>query len=109
MINEQLKILGINDTEIEVYLAVLKAGIVSHTEVADLSGIKRTTVYSAAKELITRGLIAEDLSQKVARLTAIAPKNLTSILDNQLRQVAEKTKLLKPQNEDLNKIGRAHV
>ena len=103
MNNEQLKILGINDTEAEVYLTVLKAGIVSHTEVANLSGIKRTTVYSAAKELVTRGLIAEDLSQKVARLTAIAPKNLTTILDNQLRQIEERKKLIQPLIEALNK------
>lgn len=96
MINEQLKLLGINNTESKVYLAVLKSGIISPAEVALSTGIKRTTVYSAAKELIKCGLVAEDLSRKTARLSAVAPKHLETLVEEEQRKVEEKKRHLKP-------------
>jgi len=96
MINEQLKVLGLNDTEIAVYLAVLKAGVIAPAEVAEITSIKRTTVYSAAKELIKRGLIAEDLSRKTARLMAVPPKNLATLVEEEQRKVEDKRRQLKP-------------
>ncbi|MDO8650440.1 MAG: helix-turn-helix domain-containing protein [Candidatus Berkelbacteria bacterium] len=96
MTNELLKMFGLNDTETGVYLTVLKAGIISPAEVAVSAGIKRTTVYSAAKELIKRGLIAEDLSRKTARLTAVPPKHLATLVEEEQRLVDEKKKQLSP-------------
>jgi sugar-specific transcriptional regulator TrmB len=50
MLEHQLVSLGLSDKEVTLYLAVLQQGRVTPTEVARLTGIQRSTVYSVARE-----------------------------------------------------------
>lgn len=83
MIHQQLKQLGLNETEINVYLAVIKHGRISPAQVAKVSKINRTTVYSVAKQLIAKGLISEDLGARPATLVALPPEELSGLLEKQ--------------------------
>lgn len=90
---ELFRKLGLNDNEREVYLAVLKAGKIAPTEVARLSGINRTTVYSIARKLEKLGLITQDWGQKVSYLVATPPEKLVAVFEKEERRLAEKKKV----------------
>jgi DNA-binding MarR family transcriptional regulator len=94
MINDHLKNLGLTDKEILVYLEVLKHGKASPSEVAKLTKINRTTVYSVAKELVKKGFLLEDLAGQTASFMAVAPQDLKFLIQKEEKQLAEKKQLL---------------
>lgn len=61
MLEQLLKQLGFGEKEISIYLCILEHGKLSAATVARLTKINRTTVYSVAKELISKGVITEDI------------------------------------------------
>ena len=67
MINELLTQLGFGEKEIKVYLTLLQHGKLSPASLAKIVGLNRSTVYSVAKELKEKGVIAEDLGGQVGR------------------------------------------
>lgn len=83
MINEYLQKLGLSDKEIALYLAILQRGKVEIPEVSKLTGINRTTVYSVAGELVSRGLISQDLGSRPNILIANDPEQLKSFVNRQ--------------------------
>lgn len=93
MINNLLQQLGFGDKEIAVYLAVLENGKITPTQVSEITKIKRTTVYAVAKELIKRGVIAEDESGTIAYLLALPPTDLTSSIQKEEMALEEKKKI----------------
>lgn len=83
MIKEYLEKLGFSDKEIALYIAILQKGRISVPEVAKLTGINRTTVYSVAGELAEKGYIIQDLGSKPNMLVAVPPEELRSIVQRQ--------------------------
>jgi predicted DNA-binding transcriptional regulator len=83
MIKEYLEKLGFSEKETTLYLAVLQKGRVSIPEVAKITGINRTTVYSVAGELFEKGYIIQDLGSKPNMLIAVPPEELRSIAQRQ--------------------------
>lgn len=94
MLQEILKQLAFTNKEIEVYLAILESGKVTPTDVAKLTGINRTTVYSVAKELIKRGVIAEDLGGETRYLVALPPQDLKAVIHKEEKILDEKKSLV---------------
>ncbi|HEX3100022.1 MAG TPA: helix-turn-helix domain-containing protein [Patescibacteria group bacterium] len=90
MINELLGQLGLSDKEISVYLAVQQQGKVTHANVAKLTKINRTTVYSVAKELIDRGIIAEDLGSSTTYLVAKPVRELVDSITREKQKIDKK-------------------
>lgn len=90
---ELFRKLGVNDNEREVYLAVLKAGKIAPNDVARLTHINRTTVYSIGKKLGKLGLLNEDLGQKFHYLVATPPEKLIGLLEREAKALAEKKKV----------------
>src|SRR3989338_3820252 len=84
MLHSLLKQLDFNDKEITIYLAILEKGKINPSEVAQITGINRTTVYSVAKELIRRGIVSEDLGASprlfVPKIVFVPQENLESYL-----------------------------
>ena len=80
MIHDLLKQLDFNEKERDIYLAVLKNGKITPAEVAKITRINRTTVYSVSSDLIKRGVIAEDLGGRIRYLVARPPEDLSEIL-----------------------------
>jgi len=79
MLHEILKQLGFGDKEIAVYLCVLERGKVSVAAIARATKVKRTTVYSVTKELLSKGLITEELGGISRYFTALPPEDLRHI------------------------------
>ncbi len=90
MIQEMLQKIGLSENEIAVYVCVVERGKLSAVDIARITGINRTTIYSVSKELIAKGLIIEDLGQGSARyFTAVPPEDLRNLYlreENELRE-----------------------
>ena len=61
---DNLKILGLTENEIEIYLTILKNGKSTGTEIRKLSKIVNSRVYAALDSLIEKGLVVYEKSQK---------------------------------------------
>lgn len=101
---ELFRKLGLNDNEREVYLAVLQAGKISPNQVAKITSINRTTVYSVAKKLEKMGLVTQDLGQKIHYLVATPPEKLVSVFEREEKKLAEKKKVAKELSKELSSL-----
>ncbi len=90
MIQDLLSQLGLSTKESAVYMAVLQQGKVTPAQVARLTKINRTTVYSVAKELIEKGLITEDLGNENAFLIARPPADIKNAIKKEQKVLEEK-------------------
>lgn len=72
--------LEIPDLQSEVYLALLKLGEGTYTEIAHKTGIKRTTLYPIIEKMEKRGLISKSLDKKT--LLPVQPQQLFEKLQN---------------------------
>lgn len=107
MLQQILAQLGLNDTEIAVYLAVVAHGRITPAAVAKVTGINRTTVYSTAKQLVDKGLIAEDLGTVKTELVALPPDDITQLLSAERRTLDAKEQEAKRAIGELKKLARA--
>lgn len=89
-----LKQLGFTEKEIKVYLAVLEQGKTTPANVAILTGINRTTVYSIAKDLLEKGVIAEDIAGTKSYLVALPPEDLKNLSKKEERDLQTKKILI---------------
>ncbi|NQT50355.1 hypothetical protein HQ571_06705 [Candidatus Kuenenbacteria bacterium] len=80
MIEDTLKQLGFNDKETSVYLATLQHGKLVPNDIAKLTQINRTTVYSTAKELVKKGVLIEDLGGSTRSFLAVPPKQFEQLI-----------------------------
>lgn len=103
-INQTLKKLGLNDNEIKIYLALLKGGKTKHSALAKITKINRTTVYHAANELLSKGIITEDFSEKTSRLVPLPPRNLEVMVKKEMATLKEKESLVKKAIGELSMI-----
>jgi len=106
MIQELLKQLGFNPKEIEVYLAILQQGKTTPVEIAKITNINRTTVYSTAKELVKKGVISEDLGGKVRYLVALPPKDLEQISKKEEKKLEKKKEIIKQAIVELGTVAK---
>lgn len=107
-----LEKLGFTRNEIEVYLAILRAGKTSATEIAKQTGVNRTTVYSVARELLKKGVIRQDLGKGRGYFFALPPAELHTILEREERRLTEKKHMIQnvvAQLEPLMKSARYSV
>jgi len=103
-INTTLKELGLNDKEIEVYLTLLKNGKATPATLSKLTKINRATVYNIAKNLQSKGIIAEDLSGKTLYFTPLPLSNLEQIISRPIRELQEKESIVKKAIDELSLI-----
>ncbi len=102
---EILNKLGLSDKEIKLYKVLLENGRSTPTQLSKLTNINRATVYHTAKELIARGLVAEDLAGSVLHLLPLPPKNLLKTIDSSRRELDEKEKMVKEAITELSSLG----
>lgn len=105
MIEETLKKLDFSDKEVAVYLAILKGGRVTPANVAKLTQINRSTVYSVTKELAQKGLIAEDLGSETLYLVAKPAADLDKLVKREEKALEERQGLVKKAIKELKDIG----
>ena len=90
-----LKQLNFSNKEIDVYLAALKLGKGSITELAKKSGIKRPTTYVVLEKLKELGLVSLSVQKKKKIFSTQNPEKLLKLLENEKEKIDEKQKKLK--------------
>ena len=77
---ETLKEIGFSQNESRVYLALLELGSSNVGKIAQKSGVHRTNVYDALKNLSKRGLVSSVLKGNIRFYEGIDPGNLINLL-----------------------------
>lgn len=106
MIEKKLKELGLTEKEIAVYLCVLQHQKILPARVSTLTSINRPTVYSVGKELMKKGLIAEDKAGKAMYLVSLGEGSLENLIKNQERNIAKLKQELPDILADLHKLPK---
>lgn len=106
MINDILKKMGFNEKEVDLYLAILQRGKITPADLARITGINRTTVYSATKELIKKGVIAEDLGGEIMYLVALPPQDLNLVIKKEEQKLMEKKDLVAKAIVELSSLAK---
>lgn len=78
---KELREFGLSNHEISLYLALLKTGEETVNRLAEMTGIKRSTVYDNLSFLITKGIVSRFSKNNVQYFQAANPEKLVSLLD----------------------------
>lgn len=106
MVNDLLKQLGFGDKEVSVYLTLLQHGKLTPASLAKIVNFNRTTVYSIAKDLAAKGIIAEDLGGSSMLLVAKPPQDLMLLAQTEEKQLEEKRAIIKNAVEELQSLAK---
>lgn len=101
MLKDSLLELGLNKTEISVYLNIVERGKVSPTEISHKTGIKRTTVYAVTEELVKKRLIEEDITGKTKHFIPRSISSLKNYTKDARRDLDIKDKIIEEILPDL--------
>ena len=93
-ISQLLKEIGFQEKEITIYLLLAKKSRLTPAEIAMQTKINRATVYNIVKELISKGIVAEDLAAKTMTIVALPPDRFKQMLAPQKRELKEKEERL---------------
>ncbi len=81
--------LGLSDKETKIYMASLKLGEASITELSRASGQKRTTSHLAVNQLAMLGLVSETVKGKRRVVAPVHPRRLLEIARLRANQVED--------------------
>jgi sugar-specific transcriptional regulator TrmB len=96
-LNEQLKEIGLSNSESKVYISLLKNSPIGGGELAKLLNMDRTHTYNILSNLISKGLATHILKNNKKLFRSTSPKNL-------LNQVQKKETIIKSILPELLKI-----
>lgn len=82
-IKDRLKAIGLNTSESEVYLCLLKSGPAKPADVARETLLSRTNCYNVLEKLLGLGLVEEERYGEVKSFRANAPEKLFNIPERQ--------------------------
>jgi sugar-specific transcriptional regulator TrmB len=89
-ISESLTVLGLNDKQKAVYIALLQLGKGSAYSVADKAGIKRPTTYVILGELIDKGLAERVPRARKQLYRPISPEQAFAVAEERFSLAKEK-------------------
>lgn len=92
---DNLKQLGLADSEVAVFLKLASMGKASALAISDATAINRTTVYSVLKQLKKRGLVIEDIGRWIHEFRISPVSNLGEFLENEERELDRKKEAAK--------------
>lgn len=104
---EDLLKIGLNQTEIDIYLTLLEYNRLTPANLGKITNINRSTVYAACLELIKKGLIEEDLSGKTKSYTVLSPQRLKDYLGKRLREIRADEMVVERIIPELEQIPRS--
>ena len=87
MIEKVLKMAGLSDKEIKIYLAGLKQGPVLANFLAQQTGVSRQNTYDILNKLIKKGLASTTGKKYNTRFIMEEPANIQRLLDKQKRKI----------------------
>ncbi len=92
-----LEELGLNKSEVRVYLKLLELGSTRTGELTSRANVSRSKIYEILEKLMQKGLASYVIKENTKYFEASDPMNLTEYIER-------KKKDLKRQSEELNKI-----
>jgi len=92
-----LKEIGLTDTEIKVYLALINLRVSPAGKIVEKTGLYRKNVYDSLNKLIDKGLVTYVVEDKIKYFQAKNP-------DNILKYIEEKRSKLKEQEDEIKTI-----
>lgn len=84
-----LRKIGLTETEIKVYLALLKLGTTSAGKIFHETGIHRKNLYDALDKLINKGLVTYVKENKIKFFQSKNPENILNYLEEQKAKIDE--------------------
>lgn len=81
---ESLKKIGLNNTEADIYLQLIKKGEMTAVEISKETKIHRRTIYDNLSILMNKGLASHHISNGVKYFKANSPKVLREIQEEKL-------------------------
>lgn len=109
MIKSYLLQLGLNNSEIKVYLILLQKKISTAGEVIKKTGLHRNIVYDNLERLIDRGLISYIIEGKVKHFQVEPVNAIEDMIDKEQEQVENKRKIAKDLEKELKKIDKKQL
>lgn len=91
MINEVLQKLGLNETEIKVYLAMLSSGTTPASVLARRTGLPRSTARYNCQQLVQAGLVITGTKNNATLYTAKNPDSLFALLEKDREALKKKS------------------
>ncbi len=104
-----LEEIGLTNSEIKVYLALLELGQATRTPIYKKSGIASSKVYETLEKLISKGLVSFILENNVRMYRAASPYRIEDYLNEKKERIIKQEKILKklvPQLESLKGFER---
>ncbi|MFA6422467.1 MAG: helix-turn-helix domain-containing protein [Candidatus Buchananbacteria bacterium] len=89
-LQEQLKDIGLEIKEVDVYLGILSLGKSTVAGISRKCSIKRTTIYGHLDNLLQKGLIFRTVDKKRIYYCPEEPEKIKLSLDKQKREIDEK-------------------
>ena len=99
-----LKEIGLTDTEIKIYLALLSLGATSAGKIVEDTGIYRKNLYDALNKLIEKGLVSYVIEDKIRVFQAKNPENLEKYLDEKKAKIEEQKQEIKNTISEMNSL-----
>ena len=84
-----LKDIGLTDTEIKIYLALLSLGATPAGRIVEQTGVYRKNLYDALNKLVEKGLVSYVIEHKKKFFQAKNPENLEKYLDEKKARIEE--------------------
>jgi sugar-specific transcriptional regulator TrmB len=78
---EELKLLGLNDVDIKVYLSLLKLGAAPASDIAKRAEIPRASVYDILERLEQEGLVSYSVKDFKKYFSPSGPRQLLKLLN----------------------------
>ncbi len=92
---EKLKLLGLTENEIKVYLVILEAGAGTGTEIRRKTGIANSRVYAALDALLQKGVITYEKRPLGKIYSALEPEIIKQVMQERLKKIEEVIPFLK--------------
>ena len=97
--------LNLNESELALYKALLKAGSLTPVSLAKNAGLKRTTAYSVARSLVEKGLVIEDATRRPRIFKPASAEEVLSLVDIEKKKLLERESSLKTLAGELSKMS----
>jgi sugar-specific transcriptional regulator TrmB len=99
-----LEAFGLTEKESAVYAAALELGAATADQLANQSGIKRSTTYLQIEQLQEKGLMSTFEQGKKTLFAPESPENLERLLEKQKKDIELKQDILKKELPELTQL-----
>jgi|SRR3989344_3303652 len=90
-----LEKIGLTESEIKVYLALLKLGQITAGPIVDEAKVTRSKIYDILERLKNKGLVSYLTKESTKYFSAADPKNILNYLEEKEKKIQEDKKSIK--------------